>query len=165
MSLPLFEDVKNILLKLVTTIHNLSYDEYNKRIPELSNASIGEHCRHIIELFEQLNNGYQSGMINYDNRKRDVRLQSDIDFATEAIAIIIKQLDKPNKQLILVYSLCNEKQEIESNYLRELFYNLEHCIHHQAIIKIGMLHFNLQVNDETFGIAKSTLEYRKQCVQ
>jgi hypothetical protein len=28
-----------------------------------------------------------------------------------------------------------EEIRVESNYLRELLYNLEHCIHHQALIK------------------------------
>ena len=55
--------------------------------------------------------------------------------------------------------------KIDSNYYRELLYNLEHCIHHQALIKVAVLkNENLKV-DANFGVARSTIEYRKQCVQ
>lgn len=164
-NLPLLIETKNTLHQLVQTINYLSYDEYNEQITALSNATIGEHTRHIIELYQQLNYGYESGIINYDDRKRDYRLQQNIDFATEALATIIEKLEKPNKLLTLISMYNNQTKGIESNYLREVMYNLEHCIHHQAIIKIGMMQLNLQPVDESFGVAKSTLEYRKQCVQ
>ena len=95
-------EAKNILQQLLQTINLLSFDEYNQKCELLSNSSIGEHTRHIIELFLQLMKGYESGLINYDDRKRDVRIQQDIDFATETIAQIISKLDKPNKPLKLL---------------------------------------------------------------
>jgi hypothetical protein len=36
--------------------------------------------------------------------------------------------------------IINDKEIcIDSNYFRELLYNLEHCIHHQALIKVVVL--------------------------
>jgi hypothetical protein len=48
------------------------------------------------------------------------------------------------------------------NYFRELLYNLEHCIHHQALIKwlFYKMKLFLWMN---FGVARSTIEYRKLC--
>ena len=54
---------------------------------------------------------------------------------------------------------------IETNYYRELMYNIEHCIHHQAIIKIALLNFGKTEIAENLGVAKSTIEYKKQCAQ
>lgn len=54
---------------------------------------------------------------------------------------------------------------IETNYFREVLYNLEHCIHHQALIKVALLNFNYIQISETFGIAPSTIEFRKICAQ
>jgi hypothetical protein len=54
---------------------------------------------------------------------------------------------------------------IESNYQRELLYNLEHCIHHQAMIKVAIIQSSLVAIDENFGVARSTIEYKKQCAQ
>lgn len=158
-------ETKAVLLQLAHSIQELTMDEYTAAIPLLSNASIGEHTRHIIELFHQLFAGYENGVINYDNRKRDLRLQENIDFALESIASIIASLNKSDKELTLVSLYNKETNSISSSYIRELMYNLEHCIHHQAIVKIGLVHFHQHVIDENFGVAKSTVEYRKQCVQ
>jgi len=158
-------EARDVLMQLVGCIDQLNFDEYTKKINLLSNSTIGEHTRHIIELFEQLLSGYETENINYDNRKRDIRIQENIDFATERIANIIQQLERKNKQLLLTTVYNNQKISIDSTYYRELIYNIEHCIHHQAIIKIALLHFGKTEIAENFGIAKSTIEYRKQCAQ
>lgn len=159
-------EAKNVLHQLLQTINMLSFDEYNQKIKLLSNSSIGEHTRHIIELFQQLMQGYDSGLINYDDRKRDIRIQQDIDFASETIAQIICNLNKPNKPLEIASNYIGKKDKIDSNFVRELMYNIEHCIHHQAIIKIGLIELNKQDSaDDNFGVAKSTIEYRRQCAQ
>lgn len=159
-------EAKNVLHQLLQTINMLSFDEYNQKIKLLSNSSIGEHTRHIIELFQQLMQGYDSGLINYDDRKRDIRIQQDIDFASETIAQIICNLNKPNKPLEIASNYISKKDKIDSNFARELMYNIEHCIHHQAIIKIGLIELNKQDSaDDNFGVAKSTIEYRRQCAQ
>ena len=131
----------------------------------LSNATVGEHTRHIIEMFQCLEKQYDSEIINYDARNRDYQIQTDIAFAKETIQIILNQLDKPNKNLQLQQIVDGEELLIESNYNRELLYNLEHCIHHQALIKVAVLQNEAIVIDENFGVARSTIEYRKQCVQ
>jgi hypothetical protein len=52
----------------------------------------------------------------------------------------------------------------ESNYFRELLYNLEHCIHHQALIKVAILQCET-VTIDNFGVDQTTIEYRNQCAQ
>ena len=161
-TIALKSETKATLLLLLNTIQDLTIDEYVKKIPSLGIASIGEHTRHIIELFQQLYLGYSSGLINYDNRKRDIQIQNDINFASDCITTVIAQLDKPNKNLKIVSVYNNQEYLIDSNYLRELMYNLEHCIHHQAIIKIGLLCLGKTAINETFGVAKSTILYRNE---
>ena len=158
-------EAKDVLMQLVACIDQLNFDEYTQKINLLSKSTIGEHTRHIIELFEQLLSGYDTENINYDTRKRDIRIQENIDFATERIANIIQQLERNDKQLLLTTLYNNQEMIIESNYYRELMYNIEHCIHHQAIIKIALLHFGKTEIAENLGVAKSTIEYRKQCAQ
>ena len=161
----LAEEARDVLLQLVDCINQLNFDEYTKKNNLLSNGTIGDHTRHIIELFEQLLSGYDTENINYDTRKRDIRIQENIDFATESIANIITRLDRNDKQLILTTLYFNQEMNIDTTYYRELMYNIEHCIHHQAIIKIALLYFGKTEIIENFGIAKSTIEYKKQCAQ
>jgi hypothetical protein len=60
-------------------------------------------------------------------------LQTDT-FITQ-ILNIQDSLEKENKKMEL-QQIINDKICIDSNYFRELLYNLEHCIHHQALIKV-----------------------------
>ena len=74
-----------------------------------------------------------------------------------------KGVDHTTVCLKTVYN--KQETELETSYYRELVFNIEHCIHHQAIIKIALLTMGKNQIDESFGVAKSTLIYRKECVQ
>jgi hypothetical protein len=104
-------------------------------------------------------------VINYDNRKRNVLIQTNTDFAIQQIVKIQHSLDKVNKNIVLKQKIENHEIITESNYFRELLYNFEHCIHHQALIKVAILQYPTITIDENFGVARSTIEYRNQCVQ
>ena len=151
--------------ELIALLKQLSDKEYSNPCANLSNSSIGEHTRHIIELFQCLENQYKSGVINYDNRKRNVLIQTNTDFAIQQIVKIQHNLDKENKNIVLKQKIESHEITTESNYYRELLYNFEHCIHHQALIKVAILQYPTITIDENFGVARSTIEYRNQCVQ
>jgi hypothetical protein len=157
--------IKNTLSEVSDLLSQLSKPHYTSPCDSLSNATIGEHVRHIIEMFECLEEQYKSGYVNYDARKRDYLIETDVDFAKTKIETILKNLDKPNKKVTLVQQLDGDSLEIESNYFRELLYNLEHCIHHQALIKVAVIQNPAITIDPNFGVARSTIEYRKQCAQ
>ena len=161
----LIQSIKNNLSENIELLRQLTNEEFMQKNPELSNATIGEHMRHIIELFGCLLENYDYGLINYDDRKRDLLLQTD---KNEAIAIIEKyllELDKPNKPLSLTHNCFSPIELLQTNYFRELIYNLEHSIHHQALIKVALHNLPHIKIPSSFGVAPSTLEYRKQCAQ
>ncbi|WP_300565911.1 DinB family protein [Flavobacterium sp.] len=160
-----FTAVKNTLSDLKGLLNQLSDKQYALPISYLGDSSIGQHTRHIIELFECLLKSYESGLLNYDDRKRNRRLELETAFAIEFIDLITASIDKENKKLSLEQSISGSFILLESNYFREILYNLEHCIHHQALIKVAIHQMeNITVNDN-FGVAPSTIEFRKQCAQ
>jgi hypothetical protein len=161
----LIPSINKNLNELILLLNQLSNANYSNPCPELSQASIGEHTRHIVEMFQCLENQYDSGIVNYDKRARNILLQTDTDFALNQILNIQNNLEKENKSLTLLQIIDKEEIRIESNYFRELLYNLEHCIHHQALIKVAVLQFENITIDHNFGVARSTIEYRKQCAQ
>lgn len=161
----LIPSINNSLNELIDLLNQLSQNEYSNSCAELSNATIGEHTRHIIEMFQCLENQYDLGLVNYDKRERNIRIQTDTVFAIENIVSIQQNLDKKNKNIELLQIIDGEEIRIESNYFRELLYNLEHCIHHQALIKVAILQCETVTIDANFGVARSTIEYRNQCVQ
>ena len=159
----LINSIHASLNEMIDLLNQLSNEAYENPCDELSSASIGEHTRHVIEMFQCLENQYESGVVNYDNRARNKQIQVDTDFAISQIISIKNNLEKENKKIELQQIIDGEEIIIESNYNRELLYNLEHCIHHQALIKVAiLLTDDLQV-DANFGVARSTLEYRNQC--
>ena len=161
----LINSIHKTLDELTLLLTQLSNDDFTFPCKGLSNSSIGEHTRHIIEMFQCLENQYESGLINYDKRNRDYRIQTDTAFAIQSIEEVKNQIDKNNIKLELLQIVDSEELLIETNYNRELLYNLEHCIHHQALIKVAVFQMTHLQIDENFGVARSTIEYRKQCAQ
>jgi len=59
---------------------------------------------------------------------------------------------------------CNDEEGVvlSTNYLRELTYNIEHAVHHMAIMKIGISEIAPYVTcPRDFGVAVSTTRHRE----
>jgi hypothetical protein len=158
-------EVKLVLNQLHSVLVAISNKAYTTPIPILDNSTIGEHSRHVIELFQCLHTGLQGGIINYDNRQRNKVIQTDKQFAVECIDSICDGLIDDNKTIQLQTILAGNTSSLESNYFRELIYNIEHCVHHQAIIKIGLASLGITIDVNNFGVAASTIQYKTQCAQ
>ena len=160
--------VNNVFVQLADTLQQLSSQEYVKPCNTLFNNTIGQHVRHIIELFQCLENGYDVNLVNYEKRPRDIAIETDKDFASQLLQDIFRKLGRPNKELVLQASYDEHSTEaiaITTNYYREIAYNLEHTIHHMALIRVGITEVSeIQLSDD-FGVASSTVKYRKQCAQ
>ncbi|MGS2762373.1 DinB family protein [Sinomicrobium sp. M5D2P9] len=162
----LFDSLKSTLDELTILAEQLTRAEYNAPCQELNGATIGQHYRHIIEFFLCLIHNYDTGKVNYDSRQRDPHIETEIPVALEHIKSIGSLMKKSDRPLLLEQTFNGLHIHIQSNYLRELLYNLEHTIHHQALIRVAVLKLNRICVSNTFGIAPSTIEYRKkQCAQ
>jgi hypothetical protein len=166
--LVLTETTKGLFEQLENALALISAEQYTFRNRLMSDATIGQHVRHIIELFQEMQNGYQTGGINYENRKRDFLIETDKEFAVKQLWLIWAAMHVPDKNLLLTagYGLNNETNTLTAtNYVREVIYNIEHTIHHLALIRIGFKSAFAIELPEAFGVAPSTLKYRKACAQ
>ncbi|PWT97226.1 MAG: hypothetical protein C5B52_14195 [Bacteroidetes bacterium] len=160
--------VHSVFAQLSDSINQLSQEEYVMPCKNLFGNSIGQHVRHIIELFQCLDEGYQEGIINYENRKRDLKIETDKQFSTYLLRNIYEGLQKDDKSLILLSTydeLTKDPVRISTNYYREIAYNLEHTIHHMALIRIGISEVSTIAVPKEFGVAGSTIKYRRSCAQ
>jgi len=82
--------------------------------------------------------------------------------------MIGNNIDKDNKKLLLDSSYDEQSTDsitVKTNYYRELIYNLEHTVHHMALIRVGVNEVSSIAIPEGFGVATSTIKYRKSCAQ
>jgi len=158
----IFRIVKDNLNELMFIINQLTQIEYTQKNSILNKATIGEHTRHIIELFQTLLFQYETGIVNYSKRNRDKEIEDDKNMALYYIKIIQNEIERKDKRLKLIEEI--EKNEIlfETSYLRELYYNYEHAIHHQAIIKIAVNHITQIEIPKNFGVAYSTIKHKEK---
>src|SRR4030095_298800 len=160
--------VKNVFVQLSESLHQLTDEQYAQPSKTLFNATIGQHVRHIIELFLCLEKGYESGLVNYEKRKRDLVIETDKDFANRLLQKIHTNLEKPDKKLRLEASYDEHYAAtigVTTNYYREIIYNLEHTVHHMALIRVGVNEVSTITLPQDFGVASSTIKYRKACAQ
>lgn len=159
--------VNSIFVQLAETLQQLSQQEYIQPCNTLFNNTIGQHVRHIIELFQCLEKGYDDGTVNYEKRKRDTVIETDKILASSLLTDIYKGLNKPNRELQLEATYDEHSDQpinISTNYHREIAYNLEHTIHHMALIRVGITEVSAISLPDDFGVASSTVKYRKQHV-
>jgi hypothetical protein len=160
--------IQHVFAQLSESLRQISTDEYKMPSRILSGATIGQHVRHIIELFLCMEKGYETGVVNYEKRQRDYRIETDKNFALDLMLDVFNNLDKPNKDFILEaedYCDTAEIVSVPSNYYRELTYNLEHTIHHMALIRVGINEVSTVELPVEFGMAYSTIKYRQQCAR
>jgi len=150
-----------VLGELSDFLNQLKSEDFADCSPVLRTSSIGQHVRHILELYDCLLSQYELGIVCYDDRKRDKRLETDMDSALAKIKEIRENLKLEDKEIILKMAVATDFETIRSSYNRELCYNLEHCIHHQALIKIACNQLDYLSLPSSFGVAKSTIDYVK----
>lgn len=162
------QPIQHVFVQLSETLDQLTNDEYIQPSKTLFNATIGQHVRHIIELFLCLEKGYDEGIVNYEKRARDYRIETDKVVAAVLLKEVYKNIERPNREIMLEaedYCDANGVVAVPSNYYRELVYNLEHTIHHMALIRVGIKEVSSVNLPEQFGVAYSTVKYRKECAQ
>lgn len=160
--------VNNVFTQLASSIDQLSAEQYSQACTNLSNSTIGQHVRHIIEMFQCLEQGYGSGVVNYEKRNRDRNIETDKDLALNLLRGIREGLSKEDRELQLegVYNDdSNELMRFNTNYYREILYNLEHTIHHMALIRVGLKELKNIDLPEGYGVASATVKYNRQCAQ
>ena len=157
--------VKKVIAPLLSLLDQLRPDQYSQKLAVFQDQSVGQHTRHVIEFFVELQRGYETGMVDYARRERNHTLESDLDAARRLLSETISTCNHPDKSLRLRLSAefdMKEEWVIGTSYTRELAFVLEHAIHHLALIRIGCRELDMEPLPVSFGVAPSTLAYRHQ---
>lgn len=172
-SLVLIQHNIEALAKARSAIVELSTADYRRQSEQVFTASAGSHIRHIIEHYQQFIIGIPKKYIDYDQRRRDDKIEQD---SKEAIAVIgelenhFKQLADDIKegvldeQLPLQVSHSTSTQGmssvlVNSTLSRELLFLHSHMVHHCALIVVILEYHGVRIDNKLLGIAPSTQIY------
>ena len=156
---------ENILTQLESLVVQTRQKDFVEPSATLNHATIGQHVRHILEFFICLESGVHDGKVNYDNRNHDKSLETSKSLTLQTIKRIRDFVGTCTSDYNLLmegnFEEGAESQfQVKSNYQRELVYNIEHAIHHMALIKIGVKENADYVKlPPDFGVASSTIRY------
>lgn len=158
----------SILNQLSETILCLSSEEYSRKLDAYGGSTVGMHCRHIVEFVDCVLNPSDESCVCYDHRSRDEALESSPHMLAkkiEGLHTILQNIDEAELsrplRLVGTYGFRQEEDyRVSTSLRREIIYNIEHAIHHMAMIKIGLrLSFPHVVVSDDFGKAHSTVRY------
>ena len=169
----LINTTENILVSLKACLEQLDNEQFTKPLSIYSGSTHGQHTRHIIEFYQCLLQQCQSGEVNYDTRIRNLAIENHISVANAAIDEIIAKLktEQYPETFTLAFSYDGKDasiiSKVETNFDRELVYNIEHAVHHMAILKMGIKSDLPAVEfPAEFGVASSTTRYKQTtCAQ
>lgn len=153
-----------VLDQLAALLLKLSPENYSRSLSCLQDNSLGKHVRHIVEFFECLLEGAHIQAVNYDLRRRDLRLENEPSYAMERIARLQNDISLlKDGDFRMQADFGNGVREYKSTIYRELAFCMDHGIHHLALIRVGMQqHFpEIRMNEE-MGVAFSTRRYLQE---
>lgn len=137
---------------------------------EGTHDSIGCHLRHGLEHITCFLEGLEAGVVDYDKRRRDAVLETDIDIMREAICKtrscllgIDPEVLERRLTVIQIPTPGHSPGEVESSVVRELIFLSSHMIHHLSLMYIHCTNAGVDL-PEDFPLAFSTIAYRNVAV-
>ncbi len=144
----------------IRLLENLDNEVYIKTCDGV--GSVGSHFRHNLDFAVNLLKGLENGEIDYNNRERDLRVETNRQFAKERFLFLTRSLENISQddfeREILVRSEIDGNVWHRSSVGRELEFLLSHTVHHFALIAEKLHSFGIEVSAD-FGVAPSTLKF------
>lgn len=151
-------------ITLLEKLNDGLYAETNG-LPVLS--GVGVHLRHCIDFYECFLRGVKTGRVNYNEREREMLIETDRNFAITKLQIIISELESLAIEDDASLLVCIENGDADnpsswchSSVSRELQFLLSHTTHHYALIAL-LLKLQGHEVDKEFGVTPSTLKFWK----
>lgn len=161
--------ITDVLEEVLTDLDNLlvqlTAEEYSRPLAVFSGSSMGQHVRHILEFFQCLETGLDSGEIDYDARQRDRKIEVSPAYTRavlQKLSLIISTFDVQQPLLLRQTYVPGACLLMPTNAGRELVYTIEHAIYHMALLRIGVqIHYPAIQLPRHFGVAYSTLLHQQ----
>jgi uncharacterized damage-inducible protein DinB len=156
---------ESVLAQCESLILHVGDGAYTSESRIIRGGTLGKHLRHTLDHFEAALRaiGEHGEVISYDDRRRDVPMETSRGAAIAALAHLRDQLviaadegmDKPVRVRVMLDGDGREAV-LSSTLGRELAFATHHAIHHQAMMKAIAAEFGV-ATDACFGLAPSSV--------
>jgi hypothetical protein len=155
-----------IIGQMTDLLGKIAPETYSQPLPIFNGSSIGQHFRHIVDFYGCLNRGIADGRVDYAQRQRDPRVETEPDHAAQTLFDFLGQLEITDEfaAVEVVADFSSELNEtrpvVLSTVGREMMYAYDHAVHHLAMIKMGLKAAAPALEiDKNLGVAPSTVKH------
>ena len=157
----MIEAIEKNLQRGIKLLNCISNDEYNNTSVAPYSSSIGGHIRHILDVFECIFEGLESGHINLINRKRNELVENYTKLGIVYFEDIIQQLkliDKEDFNKIVIVTDDLGLGIVSANYTLGgiIIQAHSHAIHHFASVGYVISQLGIELPDADFGFNPTT---------
>jgi uncharacterized damage-inducible protein DinB len=152
-----------VLTEMACVIAPLTQPEFAESGIAGISGSIGGHVRHCLDHVLTLERGLETGLMDYDHRRRQTPLERDRELAvlslTAAAVRLERHTDLALHQPVVVRSILSHSGptvECRSSVGRELAFVIGHTIHHSAQIALLAHRMGAVRMPDRFGLAPAT---------
>ncbi|KEQ19500.1 DinB family protein [Endozoicomonas numazuensis] len=128
--------------QLMGFVSGLSSEDYRFRDSELFQSTIGQHLRHVLDLYEAIRSPAVEGAVDYDLRRRGLLLEheknaglaelKDLQQWLQALKADDLAVEVEMKTEVLLSE--NSSVRLKSSLARELIFASSHLTHHLALM-------------------------------
>lgn len=163
---PVISDCIDELQKGISLLNSISDSDYIHLALPYVESTIGEHFRHILDLFQSLIQKDHHGPIDYNVRRRGHEIETNKKLAITELNDVIRWLDlfpigRLTSSISLITEVCPYKKQehtMTSSIEREITFAALHASHHYALIKVITLSIGI-TTQSNFGLAPTTTTY------
>lgn len=156
----------------MSLISSLSDHQYRQVTSPHVMSSIGQHFRHVVDMFLAVTNSGDTGIVDYDRRRRGADIEVDRSAAVRELGVIkhwmqdcLRRLEEDPRVLQCAVRIKTEvtleetnSVEMPSTLLRELAFTSSHAVHHYSLISVIAKLQGVSVHDN-FGVAPATATF------
>lgn len=155
--------------QLASFIDSIDDDIYQQYSRPLFDSSIGQHLRHILDIYQALIRNKHDDIIDYDIRLRGIPLETDRCDALITLNAIRTWLthltpEDMSRCIIINTEIAISEQHsalFHTSFGRELFFASNHAIHHLALMVALAKVLGCQVSND-YGVAPATATYIRE---
>lgn len=158
------KEIHDLLVLLANAINRLDDATYRQPLPLFPWLSTGQQVKQIIDMYKCLQQGYETGCVDYKRKPANPKIETDREFAKKQLYLAYTSIVNPEKTVAVQVSYFSDRVSLGvfiSSYRQELTYLLEFTQHHMGLIKTGLEGTASAILPQGFGETTDTTAYER----